>query len=301
MKLKTTVIPAVMISAGLLGCGGSSNNDNNQTDTGTLSLQITDAPIDNATEVVVKFDAIEIKPKDGPSFTITFDEPQLLDLLSLQNGTTAPLLQNQELDAGEYNWMRLMVDADRGETDSYISFDGGETYSLYVPSGSNTGLKLNRPFTIPAGGSANFTIDFDLRRSVHLPGNSSQDYVLRPTLRILDNTEVGTISGVIAADTVIDESCLEGLAVYAYEGNDITPDDVGSAAPFVTSSIPVYDADNNHYTYTLSYLLTGDYTLAVTCDAEADLPESDESENDWGYVASANATVTVNQTTEVNF
>jgi hypothetical protein len=63
---------------------------------------------------------------------------------------------------------------------------GGVCHELTIPSEVKTGLKLNRGFVVPAGGSANFTIDFDLRKSVHLP-MSGTDYLLRPTLRLADN------------------------------------------------------------------------------------------------------------------
>lgn len=286
---------ASLLVSFLVACGGSSS------DSGTLSLNVTDAPVDDAVEVVVKFDAIELKPTQGDNVIITFDEPQSIDLLALQNGITAPLLQNESLEAGDYSLMRLAVDADEGEIDSYISFEDGSTHSLYVPSGNTTGLKINRPFTVPAGGNASFTIDFDLRKSVNKPGNNSDDYKLRPTLRITDNTEVGTISGYIAAPLVSDESCTEGLSVYGYTGAGVTPNDEGSATPPLSSAIPVYDSANDRYNYQLSFLLVGDYTVAVTCDADNDDPEEDEDETSWSVITSADASVVVNQTTELNF
>ncbi len=290
-KLSSMLLAAMFV----VGCGSSNN------DPGTLSLDITDAPVDGATEVVVIFNAIELNPKQGDNITITFDTPQSIDLLALQNGVTAPLLQNQLLTAGEYNWMRLAVDADEGELDSYISFEDGSTHSLYVPSGSTSGLKINRPFTIPQGGSANFTIDFDLRKSIHLPGNSGNDYKLRPTLRITDNTEVGKISGFIAASVVADESCTEGLAIYAYNGSSVIADDEGSPTSPLTSAIPEYNNTDGNYYYQLSFMLAGDYTLAVTCDAEFDEAETDEDVSIWTSLVSANVSVSVDQTSELNF
>ena len=63
-----------------------------------------------------------------------------------------------------------------------------------------SGLKLNRGFDVPAGGSADFTIDFDLHKSVHMTGSGS--YMLRPTLRMVDNIMVGSISGTVGASLV---------------------------------------------------------------------------------------------------
>jgi hypothetical protein len=300
-KLMNNLLLAIIVAGGLVACGGggSSNDDSMPLGNGMLSINITDAPIDSATEVVVKFDAIEINPQSGELITVTFSAPKMLDLLSLQNGETAPLLQDQILPAGDYSWIRLMVDADQGEIDSYIKFMDGSMHSLYVPSGSNTGLKLNRGFTIAAGASINFTLDFDLRKSVHMPMNNSDDYFLRPTIRMMDHTEVGTISGYILPSVVADASCQAGLSVYAYNNADVAPDDEGSATSPLTSSMPEYDATNDRYSYSLSYLLAGDYTIAVTCDADMDDAEVDETE--WGYITKANATVTINQVTQLNF
>jgi hypothetical protein len=72
---------------------------------------------------------------------------------------------------------------------------GGAGHELTIPSGMQSGLKLNRGFDVPAGGSADFTIDFDLHKSVHMTGSGS--YMLRPTLRMVDNIMVGSISGTV--------------------------------------------------------------------------------------------------------
>jgi len=197
--------------------------------------------------------------------------------------------------------MRLAVDADEGEMDSYISFDDGNSFSLHVPSGNTTGLKLNHSFTIPAGGVANFNIDFDLRKSVHKQGSSSDDYKLRPTLRITDNIQVGAISGYITEALVEDGSCQEGLAVYGYSGADVMPDDEGSSNPPLTSATLVLDSVNQQYNYQLSYLTAGDYTIAITCDADSDDPEIDESSLLWATNAEKNIAVQSGTTSDLNF
>ncbi len=300
VKNKISVLSSLLLATLVTGCGGVSSSSTSST--GSLSVAVTDAPIDEALNVVVRFTAVELKPQSGESFTLTFNEPKEIDLLAYQNGETAVLLENTELEAGQYNWMRLLVDANESSMDSYIILeDGGQQFSLYIPSGSNTGLKLNRPFIIAAGGATNFTIDFDLRKSVHNPGNSSDDYVLRPTLRIVDNTEVGTISGSIAATVVADPSCEEGKAIYLYNGLAVTPDDEGSATSPLTTAMPVYNAATDSFDYSISFVTAGDYTVALTCDAEEDDSVEDNTADEWSALSSVDATVSVNQTTEVNF
>ena len=57
---------------------------------GRISLGITDAPVDGATAVVVKFTAVELKPEDGSAFTINLTPAQSVDLLVLAAAVHAP-------------------------------------------------------------------------------------------------------------------------------------------------------------------------------------------------------------------
>jgi len=57
--------------------------------------------------------------------------------------------------------LRLKVITSQIEMHSYIELDDGSQHPLYVPSGNETGLKLNQGFDISDGGAISFTIDFD--------------------------------------------------------------------------------------------------------------------------------------------
>ena len=173
------LIPA-LASAVLVACPGNDGG------TGHLSLSITDAPVDGATHVVVRFTGVEVKPADRDSLSFDFDTPRSIDLLALDGGDTEPLLNDVEVPAGRYEWVRLKVEAAAdGTLDSYIELDDGSQHELDVPSGSQTGLKLVGGLSVPDGGAAAYTLDFDLRKSVHEPMNASDAYTLRPTLRIV--------------------------------------------------------------------------------------------------------------------
>jgi hypothetical protein len=71
---------------------------------------------------------------------------------------------------------------------SYIVTEGGAVHGLYIPSSAESGLKLNRGFTLPIGGSADFVAEFDLMKSVHAPKGLDPDYIMRPTIRLMDRT-----------------------------------------------------------------------------------------------------------------
>ncbi len=264
---------------------------------GELTLGITDAPVDGATAVVVQFTGVEVKPADGQARMFTFDAPRQIDLLALTGTDSELLLDGVEVPAGRYNWVRLAVDADEdGVADSYIDLDDGSRHELEVPSGAETGLKLHTGFVVPAGGAASFTLDFDLRKSVHEPMDAGDSYKLRPTLRIVDNARVGAIAGAVDA-ALVGAGCAP--AVYVFAGSGVTPDDVDGAAPEpVSSAMPELNAGTGNYDYVVGFLSEGDYTVTFTCDADADDPATDDT---LVFTGTQDATVVANETTDVDF
>lgn len=288
------------IVAVLSACGGGGSTSS--TGTGTLSLSITDAPVDNADAVVVEFTGVEIKPAGGSSFSIDFAAPQSIDLLALTGGTAEILLNGEVLDAGDYEWLRLKVNATEGGDpmdDSYIVV-GGVAYDLRIPSSDQTGLKLNRPITIPANGSTSFTIDFDLSKSIHVTGQNN--YMLRPTLRLVDNSMDGALAGTVDAGTIAAE-CSSGDigAVYVFENAGTTPDDINIDGTDVEPvAIATVDWEAGDYSYLVAFLEAGDYTAAFTCDAGDDDPGAEEVTS-LVFVGTTDITITAGQTTTQDF
>jgi hypothetical protein len=281
----------------LPGCGGGGEASSPQT--GRLTLGVTDAPVDDATAVVVKFTAVELKPEAGDAFTIELNPAPSIDLLALAGGSSRPLFADREVPAGRYTWLRLMVETQANTPSSYIDLENGARFPLVVPSGSESGLKLIRGFTVAAGSQSNFTIDFDLRKSVIAPPGQSPDYLLKPVLRIVDNLQVGTISGTVAPALVV-----AGCApqVYVFSGGSVLPDDLDSApAPDVDPliSVPVaLDTASGEYRFRASFVEVGAYTASFTCDGDLDTPEAEES---LVFAGTQNVTVSANQTTAISF
>jgi hypothetical protein len=303
----------------LAACGGSSGGGGQ---TGELTLGIGDAPVDGATEVVVVFTGVALHGPGGTRL-IELPEPRQIDLLAYQNGATVDLLEGVTVAAGEYQWLRLDVIAEQNRSDgSYIKFETGEQFPLYVPSGSQSGLKLNRPFTVAAGGITRLVADFDLRKSVIEPPGLEPNYLLKPVLRLMDVLEVGEIAGDVdlAALAVLQlgdgagpGDCAGGL--YLFAGPGATPDDAdGDAAdgadPVVYQPLE-FDGLNAVVPYQIAFVEAGDYTVAATCQFDVDAsPES--SEYDPGaasgepgfetmtWTTDADVTVTADATTTVN-
>lgn len=300
--LKPLTVAVAAVS--LVGCFSSSSSSDG---TGSLSLDVTDAPVDSLEEVNISFTGITLNPSDGPHIEIPLDEAQLdeqpIDVLSLQRGNAATLIENEEVPAGEYEWIRLDTVDNETYPDMYVVVDqdgGREDLSVRAARG----LQLSGGFTVPEGGSADFTIDIDLRSAITNPQSDGKGYFLRPSLRLVDNTEVGEIAGTVYQEYY--DACENpdefAGAVYVYEGSDaelvdyhIDEDEGVDQAPLMSASVK-YDEDEAEYNYVAAFLKEGDYTIAYTCDLD-----DPEEEDDLEFQGERNVTVVADETQEEDF
>ncbi len=288
----------------LAACGGGSGSSSS-----TLNLGITDGPVTSASSVVVSFTGVELQPSGGgKAITFNFSSPETIDLLNEQNGNEASLLSGVAVPAGNYAWIRLLLNVASNGTvaNSYIDINGAQ-YPLVIPSGAQTGLKLVQGFTMTANQVANFTIDFMLQQSITAPpgltsGGGTQDYLLKPALRLVNNVQAGTIAGTVALSSLQSNSaCLAGdsgsgplpnAQVYIFSGS-VTPS--SSLTPVVEPEIAL--SSSGSYTYDQPFLLAGDYTLAVACTSTSSTGSTSVV---FVPAAGVTGTVTANQTTTVN-
>jgi hypothetical protein len=266
----------------LAACGGSENKD------GMLTLKITDSPIDSATAVVVVFTGVELKPASGEPFSIDYCGPsdlpancqKAIDLLQLQDGVTDTLLSSEKVPAGQYEWMRLKVRAERNLSGaSYIRLDDGLQYPLFIPSGAQTGLKIVRPFVVAQGGITRLVVDFDIRKSVIAPPGLAPNYLLKPTLRLMDELLTGTVQGQVDLAALASEQGLDAQqacqgGVYLFAGAGATPDDMDGEIdgddPVVYRSLEPEALDGTVAPYMFSFVEAGAYTIAFTCNFDVD-------------------------------
>ena len=293
-SLKPLTLAILAASAtGLTGCLSSSSDGGG--DDGTFSLGVTDAPVDSVQEVNVNFTGVTIKPADGEPREITLDEPVSKNLLNFQRGNAFSLVDNVEVQAGEYNWVKLEVDSSDISKMNVLT-DGGGTFALNVPSGE---LKLVSGFSVPQGGAGNFTIDVELRKALINPANGD-DFKLRPALRLVDNTEVGNIEGTLGG-TFVENQCgsqeFKG-AVYIYEGADITPFDLNSKAeqePLMVAPAEVPE-DSSERSYGAGFLAEGTYTISYTCSVD-----DPDAADDLSFAGTRNVEVVADETKTEDF
>ena len=174
--------------------GGSEIADGSGGSSGTLRVLLTDSPVDDADSVFVTIDRVQVvRIVDGEDVIDTIiDQPQEFDLLTLQNDVTAVLAET-ELEPGDYAGLRLIV----ADTANRIII-GPDSFPLRVPSGPQTGIKLNLDFTIAIDVVSELTIDFNVRKSVVKRGRND-DYLLTPSLTLVETITSGAIAGSVAS------------------------------------------------------------------------------------------------------
>ena len=276
-----TTKSALALGALALVTAACSSDGGSGGETGVLNLSLTDAAVDDVKEVHIEFDGVTLKPESGGPIEILFDPPRSFELLSLQDGITAEFLPDTTVPAGPYNWIRLHVNAQFDSVyDSYAKFNDDSEVEVQVPSGSEHGLQLSGGITVLAGETVDLVIDWDLRKALTDPEGQPGLFV-RPSLRVVDMSEYGTLEGTVDTSLVEDESCTNDLvagtgnAVYVYPGDVPDPADIQGtdSDPLVTASVTT---DGTGYKYSIAYMPVGDFTVAFTCQASDDIPDADD-------------------------
>jgi hypothetical protein len=184
------VLPAVLVLA-MTGC--KKDNEEASAATSHMMLRMVDAPSPYAfREVNVDVRGVEanITSMSGQESWVTITaQTGLYNLLELVNGFDV-MIGDATVPAGHLNQVRLIL----GPNNSITDMDG-HTFLLTIPSGQESGLKINVNEQIVPGQDFTFYLDFDAGQSVHTTGTG--EYMLHPVLRgfIMQNT--GTVIGYV--------------------------------------------------------------------------------------------------------
>ncbi|MCK5182355.1 MAG: DUF4382 domain-containing protein [Dehalococcoidia bacterium] len=257
-----SLVLALVIILGTVAASGLSCGEAPETGTGTLALYLSDAPIDaeNVIGVYITINEIQYHINDQWTTCGEFEGPQTYNLLELTNGNST-LLGELTLPGGHYNQIRFMLNIPEmgpppANPGCYIEFADNSTEPLFVPSGNTTGYKAVGQFTVANNGTVQVTADFDVRKAVVV----ADSYILKPTIRLVVNSEAGSIRGSIA-----NNSTYTDIIVFTYADGTWadTEDDepVYPASRFpdaVNSGKMSEDGD-----YRVPFLAAGTYDLVV--------------------------------------
>ena len=161
-----------------------------------ITVHLVDGPLDNLAEVKVDLQRVAILSDSGQE--IELSQPgAIVDLLKLQGGVSATIA-SQALPAGHYSQLRLAL----GSRNSLTLADGSNV-PLQIPSGMQSGLKLQLDLSTKVDSVQDVFIDFDVAESLHVQMNRHLSrYMLRPVLRTVVKQRTGTLFGTLvnAAD-----------------------------------------------------------------------------------------------------
>lgn len=239
-------------------------------DTGTLAIYLADLPVNDVVEVNVTLSKVEVH-RDNEWITINeFGEAgETFDLLELRFDEA--LLGQEYLNSGDYTQIRLIIAATEAPNDGVPPYEGQKSYILkeddekipiFVPSGAQTGLKINHEFSIEADTITELIIDVDVRDMLVKAGESGI-IILGPTsIKVIDRVISGEITGLVFEDDGNDGAVIDGVDVVITAFK--TDDDQEPAAEAVASTEEVNGTPAG--SFKLRGLLQGNYYINVEAD-----------------------------------
>lgn len=209
------IIITIVSSLTIVSCSDSTSPETGQ---GQLKITMVDAPAvyEEVNIIVTRVEVHKADAGQNSGWFVINNNAATYDLLTLRNGASV-ILGDNSLDAGHYSQIRLIIG-----TGSNVVVNG-ITYPLEIPSGEQTGVKLNHQFEIQSGIIYELLLDFDADRSIVLTGNGQ--YKLKPVIRLIPTEISGTITGKISPLSAAGY-------VYAISGTDTA----GTIAEPVTGS-----------------------------------------------------------------
>ncbi len=182
---------AIGILSVLGGCKNDSSMGPGGSGNGTLVVRLTDAPAAyNAIVIVVDSVRVHIDSADSVSGWYTIStSTAMYDLLQFTGGRDT-VIATGEIPTGYYSQLRLFINPS-----SYIVVDGVDL-PLIVPSGAESGLKLNIQASIAAGTQYVVALDFDAGHSIVVTGAGR--YMLKPVIKVIATPSSGSLSGIVS-------------------------------------------------------------------------------------------------------
>jgi hypothetical protein len=162
--------------------------------TGTIAVRLMDDPgAYDAVNIVVDSVRVHVESADSLNGWVTISRtPAIYNLLEYTNGRDT-IIAEGSVPAGYYSQMRLFIGAGSNVVRE------GRIIPLEIPSGSQSGLKLNIQAAIAGGVKYVLLLDFDAGRSIVVTGNGR--YLLKPVIKTVATAVSGSLMGKVLPDT----------------------------------------------------------------------------------------------------
>jgi len=299
-KRSFLLIALLALSLAITGCSDGDSSTTLSSGSGELALSLADAPVNNVAEVNVTLSEVQVsRVNDGQEVWETINdftdngEEATFDLLTLR--FDQELLGQKMLEAGHYNQIRLILASQNSE----IVFKDNTVRTLTVPSGTQTGLKINHDFTIEDGKITRLLLDADVSKIMHSAGKSGK-IILRPTaIKIIDQVISGDIQGRVV-DTAGQAITGNDVIVEAWNDGTKMASTIATAEAMDTNNDEIIDEnDKPAGSFLLRGLEEGTYTITAKVVTGEDLDQDgnpDEvlnTNNEAMYQQTNNITVDV--------
>ncbi|HKJ30467.1 MAG TPA: DUF4382 domain-containing protein [Balneolales bacterium] len=216
---RSLLVALMILSLGgwmLQGCTNNTTNVNENGPghgNGRIKVHMTDKPSHgNIQALTVDITKIEIhetaSDSGGNRWQTISDSAQKVNILDLSDGKTT-LLGSKDLQSGTYNQIRLILGSDNTVTAD------GNTMPIKIPSGQQTGIKINvnTKIQLQQGKTYNLLLDFNVAQSIHETGNGR--YMMKPVIHAVDTQIDGYIKGIVQPDST-------NAVIYAMNNQDTT-------------------------------------------------------------------------------
>lgn len=192
-QLRLSAVVTVLSALVFASACGSNSSPSTAAGSGTLAVQLTDAPFltDSVRSVDVFVVRVDARVADADSanaakgasddsastggWTTIATPNQSVNLLAYQGGVTLALGQ-QAIPSGSYLGFRLVIDPTRSSVTlkNGLMMNATTTPSVMFPSGSRSGLKivLSQPVSITANQTTTVLVDFLVANSFVMRGSS---------------------------------------------------------------------------------------------------------------------------------
>ncbi|MGI8620158.1 MAG: DUF4382 domain-containing protein [Gemmatimonadaceae bacterium] len=246
-------------------------SDSTGTNTGKLTVKLTDAPfpfaeVSRVDMFVVRIDARTASTTESEAanaastsgWTTIASPNAAINLLSLQGGVTTNL-GTTTLATGNYNGFRLILDTQK----SSVTLKDGTVLTggsgIIFPSAAQTGIKINldAPIQVTRDSSV-MILDFDVGSSFVMRGNSIKNngLLFKPVIRAVATELTGSVTGSVRSVSATGP-IVAGATVDVLKNGTALTDTV--AANVVAST-----ATDAAGAYRFSFLLPGTYVVRAT-------------------------------------
>jgi hypothetical protein len=173
---------------------------------------------------------------------------------------------SEKLPEGDYTGIRLLFDTG---VDAKVVDTVGRTFPLRLAEGNFAAMDFS--VVKDKRSTETLSLALDLRQSLAFDAATSE-YTLTPVVRSVRTAQAAQVSGTVGVTCPTGSTLLENGAVYLYTGKNVVPDDLDGvgAEPLVTTRLVRGATSGAAPTYALRYLPAADYTIALTCQGDAD-------------------------------